>query len=243
MLYNILVSTNEPISELTERQIAVNLDNSLSYFSRVKSVLDRYQLPTLNELKLKQPTKESWKSTVKEAVNKHWSESLKNEAHEKSLLRYLDIDSLKIGETHSVWSSLDPVVSDVRKGTIKCRMLTGTYILQSTRHKFSRTAVSATCKCCGLYDEDLAHMLLECSALIRQRKPLYLTIKTKVINCIGIHKWRELFNNRDNLVKLILDCSRYPIIKENPEYRELLNATTNLIDRLHVKRTNKLTAE
>ena len=100
--------------------------------------------PTLNELKIKQPTKESWKSTVKEAVNKHWSESLKNEAHEKSSLRYLDIDSLKIGETHSVWSSLDPVVSDVRKGTIKCRMLTGTYILQSTSHKFSRTAVSAT---------------------------------------------------------------------------------------------------
>ena len=64
------------------------------------------------------------------------------------------------------------------------------------------------------YDEDLAHMLLECPAFIHQRKPLYSEIKTQVINCIGAHKWRELFNSRDKLVKLLLDCSRYSIIKD-----------------------------
>ena len=59
MLYNILASTNETITELTERQIAVNFDNSLSYFNKVHNVLSKYQLPTLNELRIKQPTKES----------------------------------------------------------------------------------------------------------------------------------------------------------------------------------------
>ena len=39
LLYNILVSSNETITELSERQIAVNLDNPLNYFSRVQSVL------------------------------------------------------------------------------------------------------------------------------------------------------------------------------------------------------------
>ena len=91
-----VTSSNETITELSERQIAVNLDNPLSYFSRVQSVLGMYQLPTLNELKTKQPTKESWKSTVKEAVNQYWSETLKNEAYEKSTLSHLDIDSMKI---------------------------------------------------------------------------------------------------------------------------------------------------
>ena len=67
MLY-ILTYTNETITELTERQIAVNLDNSLSYFNKVHKVLFKYQLPILNELRIKQPTKESWKSTIKEAV-------------------------------------------------------------------------------------------------------------------------------------------------------------------------------
>ena len=243
MLYNILASTNETITELTERQIAVNLNNSLSYFNKVHNVLSKYQLPTLNELRIKQPTKESWKSTVKQAVNKYWTESLKNEAYEKSSLRYLNVDSMKMGETYSVWKSLDSIVSDVRKGTIKCRMLTGTYMLQSTSHKFSRANVSATCKCCGLYDEDLAHMLLECHAFIHQRKPIYSQFKTKVINCIGAQYWRELFNNRDSLVKLILDCSRYSIIKEKPECRELLNTSAALIYRLHVTRINKLSLE
>ena len=46
-------------------------------------------------------------------------------------------------------------------------------MLQSTSHKFNRANVSATYKCCGLYDEDLAHMLLECPAFIYQRKPIY----------------------------------------------------------------------
>ena len=115
--------------EVTERPIAVNLDSSLSYFNKVHNVLSKYQLPTLNELRIKQPTKESWKSTVKEAVNKYWTESLKNEAYEKSSLGYLNIDSMKMGETYSVWKSLDSIVSGVRKGTIKCRVLTRTYML------------------------------------------------------------------------------------------------------------------
>ena len=106
-------------------------------------------------------------------------------------------------------------------------MLTGTRLLQSNSHKFSRASVGATCKCCGLDDEDLAHMLFKCSPLIHQRKTLYSGIKSQVI-CVGDHNWRELFNNRNNLVKLILDCSHYPIIKEKPEFQSILNATTDL---------------
>ena len=206
-------------------------------------MLEKYQLPSLEELKIKQPSKDSWKSTVKEAVNKYWSELLKTEAQEKSTLQYLDINGLKIGETHPVWNSLDSIVSDVRKGTVKCRMLTGTYMLQSTSHKFKKVTVSATCKCCGLYVEDLAHMLLECPAFIQQRKPLYVSIKNQVINCIGVLKWRELFDNRDSLVKLILDCSRYPIIKTKSEYKNILKETTNLCYKIHSAIIQKLSTE
>ena len=46
-------------------------------------------------------------------------------------------------------------------------------MLQSISHKFSGANVSATCKCCGLDGEDLAHMLLESPAFIHQRKPIY----------------------------------------------------------------------
>ena len=120
---------------------------------------------------------------------------MKNEAYEKSSLRYLNIDSMKMGETYSVWKSLDSIVSDVRKGTIQCRMLTRTYMLQNTSHKFSRANVSATCKRCGLYDEDLAHMLLECllsftkeNLYIHNLRPKLLTVLAPSIgeSCLTI---------------------------------------------------------
>ena len=48
LLYNAMVTTNETIKNLTERQIAVNLDNTLSYYRRVQDTLDLYQLITVH---------------------------------------------------------------------------------------------------------------------------------------------------------------------------------------------------
>ena len=130
--------------------------------------------------------------------------------------------TLKISESHSVWTSLESTVSDVRKGITKCRMLTGTYLLELSKRKFNMSTVSATCKCCGIADEDLPHMPLECSALISQRKLFYPRIKTLTIDCIGLSQWKEKFASRENLVKLILDCTVYPEIAEKKQCKEIL---------------------
>ena len=175
LLYNLITSENETIQELTERQIVVNLDNNLrySYYCRVQEILIQYNLPRLQDLQLKLETKEKWKLQVKKAVSEFWSEKLKIEARDKSTLKYLNIDSLSIGNTHCVWRTLESTVTDIRKGITKYRMLTGTYMLQSNRLKFSRTIVSPTCRICGLESEDITHMLLNCSSLIDVRKQYY----------------------------------------------------------------------
>ena len=165
------IESNETITELTKRQIAINLDNPLSYYHRVQDILDLYQLPSLRNLQQGIPSKEQWKFTVKQAFNTYWSEKLKTESNEKSTLSFLNKDILKIGQTHPIWSTLESTVSDVRKGITKGRMLTGTYLVQTSKHKFSRSTISAACKCCGLNDEDFRHMLLECPALLNH----YLT--------------------------------------------------------------------
>ena len=131
ILYNLLVSTNETLVHLNKRQIAVNLDNTLSFYKRVQKNLIQYQLPSLENLKKVIPTKEQWKLLVKQTVNKFWMDRLKAEAAEKSTLCYLNTELLKIGQTHSLWSSLDSTVSDVRKCITKCRIITGTYMLQT----------------------------------------------------------------------------------------------------------------
>ena len=64
---------------------------------------------------------------------------------EKSTLCFMIFETAKVSQTHIVWSSLESSVTDVRKGIVKCRMLTGTYLLQTNKQKFSRSTVSATC--------------------------------------------------------------------------------------------------
>ena len=126
-----MTCTNKTIREISSRQIAFNLDNSQSYFSKVQDILNIYDLPNLQCLSEGLTSKEIWKLQVKRAFNKHWSELLQKEALEKSTLKYMNIHSVGIGRTHSVWYSLESTVSDVRKGITKSRMITGTYMLQS----------------------------------------------------------------------------------------------------------------
>ena len=161
----------------------------------------------------------------------------------------MDINSTKIGHTHSAWSTIESTVADVRMGIVKTRMLTGTYLLQTSKHKFSKSSESATCKCCGLNDEDISHMLLDCPALHNQRKLLYLKVRDSIINLIGINQWRNVFQAKNNLVKCILDCSIFPELSccsIFPELscehaiRDITRVSSELCYRLHLQRVHKL---
>ena len=185
LLYSLLTSSNETIYQLTERQIAINLDNNQSFYCRVEQVLEMYKVPSLTTIKSELTTKDQWKLRVKRAVNEYWTVLLQSEAKQKSTHINLNIESLKIGKVHKVWGSLESTVLDVRKGIIKCKLLTGTHLLQANRHKFSQSVVSAKCRCSGIEDEDIAHMLLYCPSYLDQRRQLYSKIKSIVISEIG----------------------------------------------------------
>ena len=122
-VYSMLTSTNETVHQLSERQIAINLDNDQSFYGRAEEVLKLYDLPTLQTLKSQLSSKEQWKFRVKNAVNIFWTKSLQDEGKQKSTLINMNIDSMKIGKVHNVWSSLESTVLDVLKGMVKCRLL------------------------------------------------------------------------------------------------------------------------
>ena len=106
--------------------------------------MERYELPTVEEVQ--SLNKEQWKLTVKKAVKNYWTQLLQNEAETKSTLEWCAISSLQVGLTHPVWDTVDPNRLDVMRGIVKARMLTGTYILQTHRQKFSIDGVTdATC--------------------------------------------------------------------------------------------------
>ena len=81
---------------------------------------------------------------------------------------------------------------------------------------------------------DLPHMLLECPALIDQRKVLYPELKSLVIDIVGIRQWNEIFTNRKQLVQLILDCTVFTALKESKNFLKLQRISTELCHRLHL---------
>ena len=86
-------------------------------------------------------------------VQQQWHE----DAQSKSTLKYLNIDHCKVGSVHNVWKLTSHSIRDVRRAQIKVKLLTGSYILQSSRSKFSKSAISDTCLLCKVAPEDLKH--------------------------------------------------------------------------------------
>ena len=138
--------------------------------------------PAVVTVDVKQQIMLAVENQTKTAVKKYWSETLRLEATEKSTLQYCNISCLGIGQTHPVWDSLESTRLEVRRGVVKSRIITGTYIVQSTRAKFNQYQIDSTCPLCHLEEEDIIHMLLRCSVLHSVRKGPFRTLKDYVIS-------------------------------------------------------------
>ena len=79
-------------------------------------------------------------------------------------------------------------------------------------------------------------MLLESPVLYAQRKKNLSNVKLVIIDCIGIKQWIENFNNKENLVQLILDSSKSQFLADNPVYLKIVKVTTEMCHNLHVAR-------
>lgn len=237
-IYNILKSENDCMQTLTERQIAINLDNPLSFYSRVSDVLLKYGLPNIASMKECLVSKLQWKQQVKQAVNTFWTKQLNADIADKSSLKYLAKANLQIGSTHPVWQSLQSSVIDVKRGITKCRMLTGTYILQATKHRFNLLTEDPLCRSCAMESEDLVHMITTCPVLYHIRKEGFAKLKQLVISIVGSLKYKELFYDKQEITKLIIDCTSFKsVITKAEDINAVTRMSTELCHKLHIQRT------
>ncbi|CAC5359229.1 unnamed protein product [Mytilus coruscus] len=184
-LYNIVSCNNSTIQDLEDRQLIMNLENPHSFFCKVAGTLTLYDLPSTDSLKQQPPSKQKCKSSVKLALQDYWSNFFLKDIEAKTTLVHLDRTLLKIVSVHPVWTSLSSTISDVKKGVIKIHLLTGTYLFESNKHKFSGGKETSLCRCCGTSNEDIIHFLLLCPALHQQIKETFSNLKALVISIIG----------------------------------------------------------
>lgn len=153
---------NQPGSTLHDvltRQMAVKAVDSKSWVIYAANRLAAYDLPNLRQLLRTPPSMSRWKATTRTAVRERWDAQLRDDAREKSTLRYVNLNACSITKPHRIWEHHQDDPRFVARSLIKARLTTGCYLLQASRQKFNQYEVTATCPLCGEGDEDRLHFI------------------------------------------------------------------------------------
>ena len=208
---------NPTLRHIVHRQISMKPSSSSSWVVATQDILRKYELPHISKVIEGQPTKTAWKAQVDKAIHEHWRQQIVEEAENKSTLKHL-CKEFTPNQPHLLWQATTNTVRDVRRGTIKGRMLTGTYILQSTRAAFNQTKITL-CQMCKQEDEDMEHFIFRCPTLSSARDHLLKILLMSVPYVYTLHPsidWKH-----EDLLQLIMDSTHPTIVA-------LLPMTTDL---------------
>ena len=191
--------------EIAQRQIVMKDFPDKSMFTHIQCLLDLYDLPSVFELMSNTLPKLEWKNTLNRKIHEMVEQSWKSDIATKSSTKYLNADVLKVGIPHHIWSTVRNNVHDSIRAQVKCRLLTGTYILQGNRAAFNQFVVDSTCKLCSSLPETRQHFLAECAVFKESRQEYIqkLTDSGILPDHLTIQLQDPVF-----LTQLTLDCSR-----------------------------------
>ena len=86
-------------------------------------------------------SKQEWKKILNDTVHSHIEAMWRADIGEKSSLKYVNPNFLKVGKSHHVWSTVRNCLTDNKRAELKCKLLTGTYILQCNRAAFNQYTI------------------------------------------------------------------------------------------------------
>ncbi len=148
----------------------------------------------------------------------------------------LNTENFIPGKPHPVLSTSSGSPREAARIPVKLRLLTGTYILQTTRAAFNQHKVNPTCLMCGTADETVNHFLLDCAALSNKRAPIIDDIMrcyNEICVKLGISKLQV------GMEQLIVDSSvllnMYPLLT-NYDILDIHYHTVRLVYTLHCAR-------
>lgn len=240
LLGSIIRCENSTLINLLRRQVNLKSEHSKSWFIHVNNLLQEYQLPGMESLLITSTSKFHWKKQIGQSVDRHWYKVLQEDCSTKSSLKYCYFQNLKIGTVHPIWSDIKMNQKDIKRSSIKCRMITGTYILQSTLSKYNNSEVDRTCPLCRLEDENIVHFLTKCNSLHHYRRQYLLELKNLFDGALQAY-WLNLTKDFILLTKLILDAGSLiasKVIPDDPTLRRKIEVISRrLCFSLHSGRT------
>ena len=221
--------------DIAMRQLAVKTPEEKSWFNEVRSILMTYDLPSIFSLFDSQMSKQEWKKILNDTVHSHIEAMWRADIGEKSSLKYVNPNFLKVGKSHHVWSTVRNCLTDNKRAQLKCKLLTGTYILQGNRAAFNQYTIDPTCKLCLAAPETRQHFIAECPAFEAEREAFSENLRN---NPVLPDELKCDLLNPELFTQLTLDASFYISERENLELLEL--HSREYISQIHRKRIASL---
>ena len=215
------------LKQILMRQLAMKDNTSASWTAQLKRTLAKYGLPSASEILETQPRKQYWGQLVKDAILRHWTDKLQDEAQQMSTLAYLKLDASDLGKLHSTWLELHNKL-DIRKASVKAQLLVQRYPLSGNHTAGERK--STQCILCHQCEETTAHFLLHCSALYQARQ-LYLP---RILD--SLRRYR-ISVDPPNLVLILLDTNHLPSDVRSNDRAAHETLSRDLIFKLHSTRS------
>ncbi|KAJ8317772.1 hypothetical protein KUTeg_004677 [Tegillarca granosa] len=150
-----------------------------------------------------------WKLTVKRKVNEYWLREILESVQEKSTLKFWNCSDTEINKCHPIWEYSGSDVISVMKASVRAKLITGTYLLQYNRAKYSNRKVTDLCPLCKTDKETVRHFLTECQVLETTRLPKRLS-----------NIQQEYGIDSKDTIQHIIDCSKD--IKEPIKQKEVM---------------------
>ena len=123
-------SQNSVEYEVLERQLVMKDSTENSWCNEVKRILEIYDLPSAYELFVNPPSKNEWKAILNSKLNCFVETAWEKDIRDKSSLKYLNPQSVSVGNSHSCWSSVRYNVHDSKRAELKVKILTGSYTVE-----------------------------------------------------------------------------------------------------------------
>ena len=209
--------------QLAVRQLTVKETCSASWFIALRDMLYKYELPPPLKLLENPPENLQWKRTVKAAVYAYSPKQMKQDIPLYASLRYFNDRNYIPGICHSTLVVKGYPIRETQKLSVKLKLLTDTYFLQSKSVKFSETEKSSLCKLCNTEIEDFEHFLLNCEILESVRNRILDSMDQLLTDSTGRSFYSENPENKLNVI-LNLNSTEISSIVSN-DVRENMGVT------------------
>ena len=194
------------------------LSSPMSWFTKLRNLLLKYQLPhplILLESPLK---KEPYKKLVKSKVIDYWENKLRGEAsflRESGFMPYFSPEYLSLLKPHRIITSAGSRSYEVSKARIQLQFLSSQYRCAKLTRHWSSTNPNGFCtypSCSEIHVvESLEHILLTCPAYTKTRQGLInAVLKLRSPHSHTLALSVLLSGNHPITMQLLLDCSVIP---------------------------------